>query len=906
MFRTLLSRIRAHFSAPQQDARLAEEINAHIDALAADYQRRGLTRQAALQAARREFGNVTHMQETHRAHRTLPSLNILAQDLRYAVRQMRANPGFAAAAVLTLAVGIGANTAIFQLLSSVIYRPLPVPEPHRLALLKVRANGTLGDFSYPVYREMAARQNVAEGIYASTYAPLIQSTLRTGSETRKVNATLVTGNYFQVLRAAVHLGRTLTPADDAPGAEPVAVISDAFFASQFSRKSDIVGRTIEINRIPITVIGVAAPSFYGDALSFNIDAWLPMSLQPRVMHQELLKDTQEFWLTSVARLKPGVSLARAQAALNALFHQVGTASLPQDSIQLSSAARGLTLLQDQYEAPLLMMMAVAALALLIACCNLANLLLGRSAARVHEIGVRLALGAGRWRVVRQLLTESLLLSAIGSVAALALASWAWRAVVVMAYGEGSASRASSDAGWPVLAFVAGVAVLSTSFFALAPALAATHMDIRSTLANNRSQTAGPSRQLFGKALIVTQVSVSLLLLSGAGLLLRSLYHLRHQDFGYRTQGVLVAELPLQFDDYESDAGRARHAALIQPLFDRVNALPGVQSAAVSCFGPMSSGQWTGRLSTPLQQEKNSQPVRVVAVSPRYFETMGIEILAGRPIAAEDQVKTPGVVVLSQTAARRLFGAGNPIGRLISEGDKYDAANAMQVVGVAHDMRFADPRDPFGVLAFIPLAQVADVPVTNIVLRTSADPAKYSGALREIVRQLDPSRSVGSIARLSDQIDDKLGDDSIVATLTSAFGILALALTCIGIYAVVGYAVARRTQEIGIRLALGASRGAISSMVIRDLGKLLAIATVLGCAGTIAAARALRDAFFGIGPLDLAVPVAAAALLSAVAVLAAYLPARRAARLDPMHALSGAGPWPAQSRAAHSARPRVGT
>jgi putative ABC transport system permease protein len=523
--------------------------------------------------------------------------------------------------------------------------------------------------------------------------------------------------------------------------------------------------------------------------------------------------------------------------------------------------------------------------LLIACCNLANLLLGRSAARIHEIGVRLALGAGRWRIVRQLLTESLLLSAIGSVAALALASWTWRAMVVMVYGEGSALRASSDAGWPVLAFVGGIAILSTSFFGLGPALAATRVDIRSALANHqRSLTAGRSRQFFGKALIVTQVSVSLLLLSAAGLLLRSLYHLRHQDFGYRTQGVLVAELPLQFDNADSDADRKRRAALIQPLFDRVNALPGVQSAALSCFGPMAGGQWTGRLSTPERQQQSSEPGRVVAVSPRYFETMGIKLLAGRPIVAEDRAKTGGVVVLSQTASRRLFGDGNPIGRYISEGNKYAAADAMQVVGVAHNMRFADPRDPFGVLAFIPLVQVEDVPVTNIILRTQGDPAKYAGALRDIVRELDPSRSVGSIVRLSDQIEDKLDTDDAVATLTTAFGILALALTCIGIYAVVGYAVARRTQEIGIRLALGASRAAISGMVIRDLSKLLAIAALLGCAGAIAAARALHDTFFGIGPLDLAVPIAAAALLSAVAILAAYLPARRAARLEPTHAL----------------------
>jgi predicted permease len=885
MFRTLLSRIRGHFAARLEDTRLAEEIAAHIDALTGEYERRGLSPRAALQAARRDFGNSTHMQETHRARRMLPFLDTLAQDLRYALRQMCANPGFAAAAVFTLALGIGANATIFQLLDAVIYRPLPVPEPNRLALIKVRANGTLSDFSYPVYREMAERQNVADGIYATTYAPAIQSTIRAGSETEKVNATLVSGNYFQVLRADVAVGRALTPTDDAPAAAPVAVISDAFWARHFSRKSGIVGQTIEINRVPITVAGIAAPSFYGDALSFNIDTWLPMSLQPRIMHQELLKDTQTTWLTVVARLKSGVSVEHAQTALNALFHQVSSGSLPQDTVQLSSAGRGLTLLQDQYETPLLLLMAVTSLALSIACCNLANLLLGRSTARIHEIGVRLALGAGRRRVVLQLLTESLLLSAIGSLAAFALANWAWRALITAAYGEGSALRASTFGGWRVLVFVGAVALLSTSFFALAPALAATRVDVRSALANNRrTHTAGPSRQLFGKALVVTQVSLSLLLLSGAGLLLRSLDHLRHQDFGYRTDGVLVAELPLQFDNGESEAALKRHAAIAQPLFERINALPGVKSAALSCFGPMSSGQWTGRLSTPQQEDKNSQPVRGVAVSARYFETMGIKLLAGRPIASDDRAKTAKVVVLSQTASRLLFAGANPLGRFVSIGNKFDPSDAMQVIGVANDMRFAGPRDPFGVLAFIPLAQEEDAPVTNIILHTNGDPAKYGNAIRQIVKQLDPSREVGEIGTLSDKIDDTLDTDDAVATLTSAFGGLALLLTSMGIYAVVGYAVARRTQEIGVRLALGASRAGIARMIVRDLGKLLAVGAVLGCAGALAASHLLRATLFGIGPSDMVAPVAAAGLLSAVAVLAAYLPARRAARLDPAQAL----------------------
>jgi ABC-type antimicrobial peptide transport system permease subunit len=299
---------------------------------------------------------------------------------------------------------------------------------------------------------------------------------------------------------------------------------------------------------------------------------------------------------------------------------------------------------------------------------------------------------------------------------------------------------------------------------------------------------------------------------------------------------------------------------------------------------MASGQWTGRLSSPEEQGKNSQPVRIVAVSPRYFETMGIQILTGRPIDAADRAKTAKTVILSATAARNLFGPANPIGRYVSEGNTFDAADAWRVVGVAHDMRFADPRDPFGVLAFIPLMQQEDVPVTTLVLRAKGNGASYAKAIREIVHDIDASRTVGAITRLSDTIDDKLDTDDTVAGLTAAFGVLAMFLTSMGIYAVVGYAVARRTQEIGIRLALGASRGGIARMIIGGLGKLLAVSALAGLAGTLALSRVLHNTLFGIDRLDMAIPIAAAGMLSAVAVMAAYLPARRAARLDPMDAL----------------------
>ncbi len=874
--RAAVARLRAHFTQARDEARLAEETAAHLDALADEYERQGMTPEAARAAAQREFGNAAWMQDAHRKQRRLPLLDGIAQDLRYALRQMRAHPGFAGAAIVTLALGIGANAAIFQLLDAVIYRPLPVPEPNRLALLQVQANGKLNDFSFPVYRALADVQKVADGIYATALAPFLHVSLTEKEQSQPVTTTLVSWNFFQTLRVPSQIGRAFRTADDAPGAAPVAVISDTFWQKQFTRRLDIVGRTVSLNHIRVTIIGVARAGFPGDAVGIDTELWLPMNMQERLMGTPML-NAKTIFLMVVARLKPGVSMAQAQTALNALYHRVEPGALPMDSIRLLPAERGIMAAErDALAAPLLILMAVTALALMIACCNLANLLLGRCTARMHEIGVRLALGAGRGRIMRQLLTESFLLAALGSVAALALAQWAWHALFAVGWGNGIALDSYAIAR--TMAFIGGIALLATSFFGLAPALTATRMDVRSALAGMRTQTAGRSRQFLGKALVVTQVSISLLLLSGAGMLLRSLYSLRHQDFGYRTENVVVAEMPLDLTQLST----ARPVDT-EALFQRINALPGVRSAALSCFGPMAAGNYTGRLSSPGHVGKDSMPVNMIPVSARYFETMGIRILAGRGIDGRAPTKKLQETVLSETAARRLFGAENPVGRFVSGGDEYEADDAMQVIGVAHDIRFNDPRDPFRALVFVPLAG-QEVPVTNIVLRTSGDPAKYAGAIRSIMRELAPDRPVGEIQRLQDQIEEKLDTDRTVAELTSAFGILAMILTCIGIYAVVGYTVARRTQEIGIRIALGAGRRDVSGMILGELATLLAVSAVLGGAGTLAVSRLLGDMLFGVGAYDLAIPLTAALLLSAVAALAAYLPARRAARLDPLEAL----------------------
>ena len=524
-------------------------------------------------------------------------------------------------------------------------------------------------------------------------------------------------------------------------------------------------------------------------------------------------------------------------------------------------------------------MGIAGLVLLIACSNLANLLLGRATARTHEMGVRLALGAGRARLVRQLLTESCVLSGLGAAAALALSWRGSRALVALA-SAGEKWQLPLDPDLRILGFTAAVAIVATCLFGLAPALAGTRIDVHSALqGNRRSQTSGRPRQALGKVLVAAQISISLLLLSVAALLVGSLWNLRHRDFGFRSEGLLTVDLPLEF----TPGMRARNAALRQPLYDRLNALPGVRSAAIGGFGPMGGWQHTGAVSVPERPAQEGEITRIVHVSPRYFETMGMRMVAGRSITEEDRAGAPKVAVLSETAARKVFGGANPVGRLVTAGRQFDAKSALQVVGVAHDVRFGGPREPYGFLLYVPMAQV-QAPVTEVLVRASGDPALLVGTVRAALQDVANGLPIGEIRLLSDTIDSKLANERMLALLATCFGLLALALTCVGVYGVISYAVERRTQEIGIRLALGASRGAVAGMLMRDVALLVAASAVLGGAGSVAATRAIRNMLFGFGPNDYSMLLWAGLLLMVVAVAAGYVPARRAARLDPMDAL----------------------
>ena len=869
-----IAKLRGLFSS---SARLDEEIDAHIDMLSADLEQRGVPREEARAQARREFGAVTQMRETYREQRRPVFLDHLSQDVRYSLRQLRRSPGFAIAATLTLALGIGANAAIYQVLDAVIFRALPVAGSDQLVNVSLLENGKPLRFSYPLFREISTRQQVLAGMLASSNEPLHNAILRGRGAVQTVNTSIVSGNYFQVLGVSARMGRVFTEADDHTSA-PVAVISHAFWKREFDGGTAI-GAALEINRAAITVIGVMPPGFFGENAGNAPDVWVPMSIQPLVSPADWRDSPSFTWLQVTGRLRPGISSAQAATALTALYRQLPdlnmrTAQNGEYQVKLEPANQLLAELNERSAHPLYVLIGITAAVLLIACCNLANLLLSRGTARTHEIGVRLALGAGRARIVRHLLTESFLLAAAGSLAAAAFAWWGSRALV-----RAEAWPIAVAPNWRALGFTGLVAITATLLFGLAPALSATRLDLLPALrSNRRTHSGGRSRQWLGKFLILAQISISLLLLSGAALLGRSLWNLQHQDFGFSRGNVLMVELPLEFGPTMVTRSNARRSV----LHDRLSGLPGVRSVAISACGLMSGWQRTGPVATPQRPAEKADYARYTYVTPHYFETLGIGLLSGRGIDESDRTGAAPVAVLSQGAARTLFGVANPVGRMVSLSSTFDARNALQVVGVAHDVRF-NPRDPYAFQVYLPFSQ-AHIPMTEAVLRTSNDAATLAGPVRAAMQDMDPGLAVGEISTLDQRIDAGLVHERMMALLSACFGLLALILTSVGVYGVIAYSVERRTQEIGIRLALGAARRQIAAMLVGELGPLVAVSLALGIGGTLAATRSIRTLLYGVAARDTMTLALAAVALALVAALAAYIPARRAARLHPTDAL----------------------
>jgi predicted permease len=878
--------LRRLFHRIDHDAELREEMQFHVQMRAELNRESGMPGDDALSAARRQFGNRELIREEVRRVYVHPFVETIGQDIRYALRTLARSPGFTAVAVLTLALGIGANIAVFQILDTIVLRSLPVRDPHQL----VRVQGYHGDmangFSYPLLREMMNRQTTVDGIFAS--APLDVRELWLGASLVEEPgaAWVATGDYFRLIGADPQHGRFFTEADDDPNEPLVAVISDSFWRAKLGGRPDALGQQIRINGLAATIVGVTRPGFVGERVGAPSGVWLPMSFIGRLYSPSSLT-ASSIWLEPMARLRKDIPLARAQAELSLLWDQLRDLSMrfrgvTQYRLELLPASQGLGVLHTRFSRSLWTLMAIVALLALLASCNLANLLLARATGRTREVAVRLAIGAGRRRLVRQLLTESVVLSLIAAGLGLALAAVSSRGLVSLA-AAGETWNIPTNVDWRVVGFTAFVSLASTFIFGLAPALTATRFGLNAALQGySRTHTTSPSRNRAAKLFIGAQVAISFVLAAGALLLGRSFWTLTHQDFGFQPENVVYAEL-------EGDGKNFRDLLdtdLRQAIYHRLNEIPGIASAAVMGSGIM--GQWSPISAAPIALPDRLLPgslgFRIVPVSPRYLETMRIPVLRGRTITDDDRRNSNRIAVISETAARLMFGSDDPIGRIFAWGNEFPSQTMFEVAGVMKDHRFGSPREPFSPLVFAPLLQMSASGPPRLVFRTSGDGMQFAKPLEDALRETAPTLRIVKLSALTDVVQTAARQERLLAWLSGAFGGLGLLLTSFGLYGVVAYTSQQRTQEIGIRLALGAHSGQIRRRFLAESLRPALVGMFGGIAGTIIVTRYLRSILFDITPNDPATIVITAAVILIVAALAAYLPARRASRIDPLAAL----------------------
>ncbi len=811
-------------------------------------------------------------------------MGALWQDVRFGLRMLAKNPGFTAVAVLTLALGIGANAAIFSILDPFLLRKLPVQNPDELVL--VRGAGSIHSedgseySSYLIYRDNNA---VFSGVFAA--GDISNAPVTSNGQTLPVEGEPVSGSFFSVLGVRPYLGRLLDDSDGRPAVgEPVVVLSFNYWRYAFDANNAVIGKTILVRGVARTIVGVAPPGFFGVDVGRDPSFYVPIGSSPK---------SDAWWVWIFGRLKPGLSLAQAQAGLDPIFKQAMVAStLPeiekqQDSshLVLDPVARGLSQLRDKYSLSGRIVMAVVALVLLIACSNVASLLFARGTARRKEITVRLALGAGRWRLVRQLLTESVLLALIGAGLGLLAASWVSRLLVTSLSAENSHIPLAAGVNGRVLLFSLGVLVLSVLLFGVAPALAATRGGLAQGL-KIQSSTVGRTgrRSVLAKLPVVIQVAVCVAVLTGAGLLLHSLYNLETADVGFDRNNVIAVSFSC------CAAGRTpdQSLALYDQIIAKAKSLPSVRSAGITSFS-----QTNGLLGINVAVEGyaprsvGEQHVFFNAVSSGYFETLGIPILAGRDFTDLDNANAPFAAVINRTMARHYFGEADPVGKRFRfvEG----RWPPLEIIGVAADSVYNDVREETPDYVYVKRQQLKALHPTPGVggvldVRASGNAKLLAEPLRDLIRTFDNAATITSIKTLREQIDVSLHPDRLIAALCSIFSLLALVLTGIGLYGTLSFNVAQRTNEIGIRMALGARPGNIFGLVIGQGMRLVIVGLVIGAAGALASASLLGKLLFGVKGADPVTFVGVSVVLIVAAILACYLPARRAMRVDPMVAL----------------------
>jgi predicted permease len=936
---SLLQGLRSLFNRRRADSDIDEEIDSFLEASAQHKQQSGVSPEQARRAAMVELGSRNTVKHRVWSSRWESAIDSLLQDTRVSLRGLCKRPAFTAVALLSLALGIGANTAIFTLIQQLLLRDLPVLNPERLVTLGDATNsgvaggidiGQYGMFPWYATRSLQANPGPFQGIASfGSYLPKVslriphESGSTSDSPVQFQSASLVSGNYFSVLGARPLMGRTLTPADDAtPGAGAVAVVSFHFWQHSLSSDPGILGRTITINGTPFAVIGVMPRGFEGLKQGLELaDLWTPTTMQSVIMQKPsmLTPDSGLYFMNMFARLTPEAAVnPRVRARFQAWISQQvrdevraheGTALAPareqeidHEDVLLIPATHGVSYLQDRYRDSLWVLMAVVALVLLIACANLANFLLARAAMRQREIATRLALGSTRSRIARQSLIETLLLSVGGALLGLAIALAATRVLIAFVTQDSTWIDVSPAPNATVLMFTLGVSVITGILFGLAPAVAAARTAAHDSLSStSRTSGAGRSRssRWWPKSLVVGQVTLSLLLLVAAGLFLQTLRNLQHQDYGFERTFLLVAQFDAQLAGYTP----VQTADLHQRLLDRLSTIPGVRSAALAATPPISSGNWRSNISiagyVPAPKENMNSVLN--RISGRYFEAAGIKIIAGRPISPSDTATDLKVAVVNRTLARHFFPKGDAVGRSLSI-DMDSVKGPWQIVGVAQDTRAGDPRsqDP-AMMTYIPLAQIepfapaaagaGSVREGNqdrfagfILLRTIGDPSSRIADLRAAVASVDPNLPLLTISTIDEDISRMMGNDELSSLLTGIFALLALVLAAIGLYGVMSYNVAQRTNEIGVRLALGAQRQNVSSIILREALLLLVAGVAMGLPLSLASARFVRHQLFGLNADDPLTYAGALIVVSSVVILSTWLPARRAAGINPVDAL----------------------
>ena len=898
LLRVLASRIRARFARRRVDHEFGRELDAHLDLLTEENIRRGMSPDEARRAARVRLGGVTQLHETHRELQGLPGFETLGQDVRYGLRVLRNSPAFTVVAVLTLALGIGANTAIFSVINAVMLRMLPVQEPEQLVQVAFQgqhgAESFVGEsFSYPLYQELRQNNKVFTDLSAFDYWDSFDARwANRGDEGGRasIKGQLVSANFFSLLGVNAIIGRTFARDED-NGAHPVAVISYALWTRDFARDPGVLGKRVDVDGVLLTIIGVAPRYFGGVNPGRTCDLWAPAGMQPQLIGGEFgyLTDLAVNWLTLVGRLKPGVPVEQARANLDLVFQQaqhrqgqflsdVQRRDFFTHRIVLLPAARGTDYLRKEFRQPLVLLMGMVALVLLIACANVANLLVARASAREREIMVRLAVGAGRRRLVRQLLTESVLLATIGGAVGVLLAYWGSPVLVVLMSRGQNQVTLNVHPDLRVLAFTLLIALTTGIAFGMAPALRATRPT--ASPGSSRVTTTRTGRSL-GRALVVVQVALSLVLVVGAGLLIRTLRNLETLDPGFDRRNVLLFGLDPTRAGYKEE----RLRELDQRLLDRVNQMPGVQSASFSFITPISGGGWDNFIFvegyTPRPGE--DMDTYINAVSPKFFDTLRTPLVLGRDLGAQDRPGSPPVAVVNQAMVRRFFQGRNPIGRRFGWGEGQHKAE-YEIVGVVGDAKYLSLRDSVPPTAYLSAFQSKDWGGVNFEVRTAAGPSAFAPEIRSVLQSIDSRLTAPEVTPFAQQVDASLYQERLVSALSGFFGVLALLLACIGLYGIMAYAVARRTNEIGIRLALGAERSGILRMVLGEAFLLAAVGILIGLPAAWAATRLIGSMLYGLRSTDPLTILAATALLGTVAAFAGYLPARRATKVDPMVAL----------------------